>query len=54
MLWRCIEFFGEALAALELRGGFGGAEDTESALLELVDDAQVERHLRSDHDQVDA
>src|SRR5437899_3306823 len=48
------EFLSETFAALELRGGSRWPEDAESALLEFVNDAEVERDLRADDSQVDA
>src|SRR5205807_5944046 len=48
------ELLGEALAALELRGGFGGSEDAKAAALEFVDDAEIEWDLRANDGQIHA
>src|SRR5690606_20583003 len=42
------EVLGEGLAAFELRGGGGGAEDAQAGFAEAVDDAGDQRAFRTD------
>src|SRR6185369_16080590 len=46
------ELFGEDFGAFQLRGEAGGAEDRQSALLELVDDAEGQGQLGADDGEV--
>ncbi len=48
------EGFGKALAGLQLRGGLRGAKDRNAAAAKLIDDAEHERNLGADDDQVRA
>jgi hypothetical protein len=46
------EFFGEALAGFQLRGGFGGSEDAPASFSEFVDYSELERDFWTYYRQV--
>ena len=47
------EFFGENLARFQFGSSLGRPKDREIPLIEFINDAEIERELRSDYCEVD-